>query len=359
MKKFIAPTMNEAMQKVKRELGSDAVILFTKKTHKRRWFNLIKSPAVEVVAAIDDEPAYPERKPTVRQGTKPLHERRNVSLSKNEHNEPGQRMDVYPPPIASVYEHMITKGLRPDIAHDLCRPLIKHWYVSDEQIDKNAIESIIKTGLEQKLANITFGTDIQKTGVINLVGPTGVGKTTTAAKLASHAVLNEQHSVAFITTDTYRIAAIEQLKTYAKILNVPVEVAYSSEDFNQALTKHEDKDVVIVDTAGGNYQLSQTINQLKTMIPFSRNMETFLVLSAAAKSEDQIAVIHQFQDVPVSQLIMTKMDETQSPSALLNVVNQCPMDIAYFTNGQDVPDDWQLADQSAFINHVMEDLLYG
>ena len=155
---------------------------------------------------------------------------------------------------------------------------------------------------------------------INVVGPTGVGKTTTLAKIAAECILKYKKRVAFITTDTYRIAAIEQLKTYANILNVPLEVCYNLNDFQQATRQFESYDMVFIDTAGRNFRNQKYVEDLRNIIDYNQDMETFLVLSLTAKQIDMEDIYKQFSLISIDKMIFTKADETSTYGAMFNII---------------------------------------
>ena len=165
------------------------------------------------------------------------------------------------------------------------------------------------------------GSNVRKK-YINLVGPTGVGKTTTLAKIAAGEVINNRKKIAFITTDTYRIAAIEQLKTYANLLNVPVEVVYKLEDFQKAVKKYEDYDHVFIDTAGRNYREMKYIEELQNLIDFKQDIETFLTLSMTMKERDIQEIIKNFEILSIDKFIFTKLDETSTYGTIVNIMIQ-------------------------------------
>ncbi|HEY4623958.1 MAG TPA: flagellar biosynthesis protein FlhF, partial [Solibacillus sp.] len=174
---------------------------------------------------------------------------------------------------------------------------------------------------------------------INVLGPTGVGKTTTIAKMAARSVLEKKKKIGFITTDTYRIAAIEQLKTYAALLQAPVEVVYNAEDYAEAIKKLAHLDLIFIDTAGRNYREAKYVNDLKALINFNEQAESYLVLAITAKQKDLESIIEQFKNLKIEKFIFTKLDETNSIGTMFNLMIKYNKGLAYYTNGQEVPED--------------------
>lgn len=205
------------------------------------------------------------------------------------------------------------------------------------------------------VAPLPFGRTTNKK-VIHLLGPTGVGKTTTIAKIAAEAVLKDKKQVALITTDTYRIAAVEQLKTYAKILNVPIEVAYNRKDFEKARNQFRHYDLILVDTAGRNYLDPKYIQQVKEINQFQPDDEIHIVLSVTSKSRDLEKIFNQFSDLPIHKIIFTKIDETSQYGVMFNLITDKQVGVAYLTNGQDVPDDIIEANQENFVSTLVGEL---
>lgn len=172
-----------------------------------------------------------------------------------------------------------------------------------------------------------------------MLGPTGVGKTTTIAKMAARAVLEKKKKVGFITTDTYRIAAIEQLKTYAALLQAPVEIVYNAKDYAEAIQKLDHMDLIFIDTAGRNYKETKYVEDLKSLIQFSEQIESYLVLSLTSKQKDLESIIEQFKNLQIEKFIFTKLDETNSIGTMFNLMIKYNKGLAYYTNGQEVPED--------------------
>ncbi|MGG2201708.1 AAA family ATPase [Paenibacillus validus] len=193
------------------------------------------------------------------------------------------------------------------------------------------------------------------TRIAHFVGPTGVGKTTTIAKLAAEQVLKHHRKVGFITSDTYRIAAVEQLKTYATILNVPLEVVFSPSDLTKAFDNLKDCDLIFMDTAGRNFRNEMYVSELNALLKSSGKSETFLVLSLTTKYKDMKAITSNFSKFKLHKVLFTKMDETDSYGAILNLVREFGLQISYIANGQSVPDDIRVLQEQFIIDLILED----
>ncbi len=192
------------------------------------------------------------------------------------------------------------------------------------------------------------------TKIVYVAGPTGVGKTTTIAKLAAEQLFKHQRKVGFITSDTYRISAVEQLRTYATILNVPLEVVQSPGDVHRAIQRLEHCDLILMDTAGRNYRNELLVSELQSLLSPIKESETYLVLSLTSKSKDMLNITGHFSKFGLGKVVFTKMDETGSCGGMFNLLHQFPMQLAYITNGQNVPDDLLHPDTEMVTN-----LLFG
>jgi len=174
---------------------------------------------------------------------------------------------------------------------------------------------------------------------IALVGPTGVGKTTTLAKIAASYLTNHSNSIALITIDTYRIAAVEQLKVYGEIMHLPVEVVISPDQLDSMIVKHSDKDLILIDTAGRSPKDSLCIDELSSFLRPELGIDKHLVVSAATRENELIDIIKRFNILEISNTIFTKLDECSNLGVLLNVQTQNKNPLSYVTNGQRVPED--------------------
>ncbi len=191
-----------------------------------------------------------------------------------------------------------------------------------------------------------------KLKAVALIGPTGVGKTTTIAKLAAHFALVEKKRVGLLTMDTYRIAAVEHLKTYSQIIGIPVKVAYSQSEVLPATEEFHDYDLLLIDTAGRSQKNIMQVGELKTMLE-PLHCETHLVLSASTKEQDMLDSVQRFSAARVDRIIFSKLDETSTHSSLLSVAEQCGKPISYLTTGQKVPEDIEVATGTSLASLVL------
>jgi len=211
--------------------------------------------------------------------------------------------------------------------------------ISAEDADESTVYRAAKQELLSWLEPAKGGGISASTRMVHFVGPTGVGKTTTIAKLAADQSFGQRRNVGFITADTYRIAAVDQLRTYADILNIPLEVVFSPSELTRAYYRMSDRDLLFMDTAGRNYRNELYVSEVNSLLAPGENSETILVLSMTSKFGDMKAVASQFAKYGVSQLLLTKFDETDSFGSVVNLVKEFGFRISYITNGQTVPDD--------------------
>ncbi|SFA77320.1 flagellar biosynthesis protein FlhF [Lentibacillus halodurans] len=347
VKKFVAPTMPEAMNHVRKELGLEAVILNSKVVFKGGFLGLFKKRNIEVVAALDPQPKPVKReKEPVKQT--PSHKMPVIdSPVLNEIKQLRKMVEVqtvnnadYPVDYQIIYHDLLDQEVDEDLAKSLLDDVGRNHENTDGVMpDRDTILQDVKHEIENRLSALNFEGLPANNKLIQFVGPTGAGKTTTIAKVAASSMMNDGKQVALITADTYRIAAVEQLKTYANILNIPLEVVYNPSDYKAAVDKFASYDLILVDTAGRNFRDEKYVRDLEKTITFNRNVETCLVLSLTAKTSDIMKIYDQFQHLPIQNVIFTKVDETRQYGSILNIALKHKLGIAFLTNGQDVPDD--------------------
>ncbi|GCD83333.1 flagellar biosynthesis protein FlhF [Parageobacillus thermoglucosidasius] len=370
VKKFVAPSMPEAMKMIRAELGNDAVILNSKVVRKGGFLGLFTKKNIEVIAAVDPQPARQsaDRKKEVssfstsflaekkrEEDAELLQELKELKMMlKQLSTNVRAGFSHYPGPLNEVHHLLATQEVSAPLVQEIMADLLDRWYTNGGNATEKQVFAWAKEIIKEKLSPLPFGGISFQKKYINVVGPTGVGKTTTLAKIAAHCVLHHRKNIAFITTDTYRIAAIDQLKTYAKILNVPLEVCYNLQDFHEAKKKLSDRDIVLIDTAGRNFRHPQYVKDLQSIIDFDEEMETFLVFALTAKYDDMKAIYEQFSLIPIDRFIFTKLDETTRYGAMLNLMMEYKVGASYLTNGQNVPDDMM----EASVEHIIN-MLFG
>lgn len=191
------------------------------------------------------------------------------------------------------------------------------------------------------------------TKIAAFVGPTGVGKTTTIAKLAADFSLAKKASVGLITLDTYRIAAVEQLKTYARILKIPIEVIVNENQLEEALANFEQKDLILIDTAGRSKKDEAQLTELVNFLGVDLPIEVHLVLSSTGTEESILAAFSKFHPISVDRLLFTKLDESVHYGTIYNVVKKTNKPLSYFTTGQKVPEDIELAESERLVDLIL------
>lgn len=340
IKKFTAKTMAEAMQRVKVELGEDAVILNTRQV-KSGWFGLFASKQVEVIAALEQD-QKPMKPRVTKTKTIPTPQPSGQVVSAPSPVEVRSQTTTLPAPLAHVERLLQSESFR----HVEWNETINELYYTTKSIE--TVEQFVYQQIKTSFAQAP-----EPKRYVMLVGPTGVGKTTTLAKLAAYYKLEEGKSVGLITTDTYRIAAIEQLKTYAEIMSIPVEVAYDFHDFKRAKQLFARKDIVLIDTAGRNFRDPAYVEQFQTHHDFSETSLS-LVLSLTSKVNDMDLIYKQFESLPLSSLIFTKADETSDIHAMVRMVQRSQLPIAWLTDGQEVPDDLTQGNADELTKRLLE-----
>ena len=372
--------MNEAMKLIRKELGNDAIILNSRVIQTSGFLGFFKKRSIEVVAALDTKPTETVHpilkehqkgndisapklnstfKTTVVQkdGTESEELMKEISqlksLLRNVKVENENSEIPLPEPVQELKQLLIKQGIHKEIMVEVIKMSLEQWYSSGGKSTKEDVFQWAREYLMKQISHLPFGGITFTRKYINVVGPTGVGKTTTLAKIAADCILQYNKRIAFITTDTYRIAAIEQLKTYANILNVPIEVCYNLDDFKKAMVLFERYDLVFIDTAGRNFRNRKYVEDLKNIIDFKQNMETFLVLSLTSKQIDMEEIFQQFSTITIDKLIFTKSDETSTYGAMFNMIYFGQKAAAYMTNGQNVPEDMVVASPQNIVNRII------
>lgn len=392
VKRYIGETVQEAMQKVKMDLGRDAIIINTRKIRKRGIAGLFAKPMIEVIATIDDYESLSINNNHIDSPStkteevcsniyreKNIEKQLNHIYSPSETNKSMKNMDAEFNEIKSmlgkVYSVVKDSG---DNHSELVKEYLsrlKNNEVEEEiilkikekinaaltmqmQEDENIVRNFIYNILLELFPKHDEGLDDNFKKVMIFVGPTGVGKTTTLAKLAAVYSLSKKKKVGFITADTYRIAAVEQLRTYSEIIGVPLSVIYSPLEFIDAVEKYKEKDIIMVDTAGRSHKDKYQLMELKPLLNKDIDSEVYLVMSATTKMADCKEIIESYGFLQDYKLLFTKVDETSSTGIILNTTYITKKPLSYVTIGQNVPDDIEIADVNKIIYSLLGDKIY-
>ena len=240
--------------------------------------------------------------------------------------------------VATLQRAMENQGISRHVLDDMISKLNGTEILAPQNSVKaaKALEKYIRKAI--RIANgITLYSDKPK--IVALIGPTGVGKTTTLAKIAAKFVLEQGAKVALITADTYRISAVEQLKTYSDILGLPLEIVYNSQALQEAIDKHQDKQLILLDTAGRSQYNVYQMKELNELLSIDVPIEKHLVMSATTKTSDGLELLENFSLCEPNRVIFTKVDETKTHGLILNILHRRKAALSYLTNGQSVPDD--------------------
>ena len=395
IKKFQGKTEDEATQLARKELGDSVVIMNVRSFKKKGFLALFRKPMVEITAALEDEPEKNVFRPSARQRTQSaarndrVNEDRSDSVINinagleadiirnaqeapvgNYSKDSAQSLEEKLESLHLLIEQQMLKETAeadfdpsPDSDEQMAFFKLIYNTLIDNEVDEKYANEIIDelekirkpgAGIDIFLANIyqkmilqfgqpsTITPAVEGAKLIFFIGPTGVGKTTTIAKLASRLNFEDKKRVALITTDTYRIAAAEQLRTYANIMDAPFRVIYTEDEIKEALKEFAGYDYILVDTAGHSHHNEAQKNSMKQFVHCVDGVvekETYLVLSATTKYRDLISIADAYSEITDYKLIFTKLDETTTFGNLFNLNMHTGAQMSYITCGQNVPDD--------------------
>ncbi|KAB3531366.1 flagellar biosynthesis protein FlhF [Alkaliphilus serpentinus] len=376
VKKFCGLDNHEAMQKVRADLGPNAVILHQRKIKQKGFLGLFKKPVIEIVAAVE-EVEKPRVPLTVNQFHKPeeiLKARVHKSVvNSSEDHKLSRDINEIKSMLSNVIKKVDIEGgddLLKDLNNDDLINLYNHLkeHEIDEELIKSLIQDIKEINSDDEKLNFSIEEAFKKiidkyiakgqsihSKIVFFVGPTGVGKTTTIAKLAANYTLNFGKKVSFISADTYRIAAVEQLKTYSDILNIPIEVIYETQEIHRAIDKLKHNDIIMIDTAGRSHRNNQQINELSQLLDEVQEKEIYLVISCTSNNKDVKDIVDTYSFIEDYRIIFTKIDETNTYGTILNTAYKTNRPISYITTGQCVPDDIEVVNVDRLISLLMKE----
>ena len=387
IKRFEAASTQEALLKIKNELGPDAVVLSTRKLRSGRV------PLFEVTAAVDERPEGLREKPIPMPAGAPqaapergdeetlafalrreleeiktlLAETATRPFPYGEFREMKEMLDTFfdtmgfqrkeklSGALLKIYHHMVSIGVSRSRAFLLVSTLNRNLPTVDLQ-DEEGLYRVAEKLLARSIG-LSYRSAERKR-ICAFVGPTGAGKTTTLAKIAARSALEEKLKVGLITTDTYRIAAVEQLKTYARIMEIPIEVVPDKTAFRRALAKLSDRDLVLVDTPGKSSVEPGYIDKLRDLFQLENPVETNLLLPLTSSQDNLAENLARFKPVGYQSIIFTKLDESRHFGMIYNVIDQERKPVSYVTNGQNVPLDIEKTDAGRLAKIIMTRTLH-
>ncbi len=366
VKRFVADTIQEAIALVKADFGQEAVILHTKKIRKKGIFGLFKRSKVEVIAATEGR-SLGRRQPPARATLGDVAARtRTESAATTELAKVREELDAIKrainarasdaPPFSPAVLALEEALLEQEVDEDLVREVLSAVWArrrTEQSDDRDWVRSEVRKVLTAGIVcSDPWGLADDKR-VHCLVGPTGVGKTTTIAKLAANYSLLAQKRVALVTVDTYRIAAVDQLKTYAEIIGTPVDVAFTPAELKAAIDRRSDYDLILVDTAGRSQKNKMQMAELRAFLDVIDDPLVHLVISGTTRTRDMIDIVERFGQFPITHLIVTKLDETSCYGILYNLCRLTGLPLSYVTNGQSVPDDIEVAESERIADFIL------
>lgn len=368
IKKYIVSNMNEALTMIRSELGKNAVIITQRKVRKEGVLGIFKPKLIEVTAAVENskivkntnldekkdmENSINSIKKLMEEklSNKSIEDKKlNNTIDNNKvieninesNNEEVIKLRHEISDIKEILNKTLIKIEKIDYLHELLKELdiYEQFYdefkekiknINDKEEVRNSLREIIDK-------EIIIDTEELK-GKIVLVGPTGVGKTTTIAKLAGKLALKEGKKVGLITVDTYRIGAVDQLKTYAEIMDIDFKVVLNNKEMVEAVQAMKDLDVILIDSTGRSSKNIMQIKELKNLIGKAEVDSTYLVISGTTKNKDLKNIIEGYKGLEYNKIIITKLDETTSYGNIYNLQKLSGKPIRYLTVGQNVPDD--------------------
>jgi len=341
--------MQEAVERLRQEFGRDAVILHTKQK-RGGIFGLFGKPVYEIIGAVDPHAA--KKEPDLTRPSEP------IVQAPPPQKRPLQtkRELIFPEEMDGIFQDLLKTGIPKELARTLIADVLR-GLPEAEWTNVQRIWDELGAHIAREIATVEpWSLEEGQAKIAVLIGPTGVGKTTTIAKIAANFALVAHKKVGVITTDTFRIAAVDQLRTYADIIGIPLEVAFSPKELHESIAKMKDRDLILIDTAGRSPSNQLHINELRSYFN-DIDVEVHLVISATTKEDDVPKIVDVFGEMPVNRVIITKLDETSSYGIILHVVKLANAPISFITTGQGVPDDIEVADGHHIAKLILGDYL--
>ena len=369
IKKFIAPSLKEATQQMKQELGLDAIILGTRVLEADKRFDMKKM--YEITAGIDQPAKTNNPKPDSAKTAKPgNYESELLSLTnkifpqkealpqtpakKANKNSAASSIKSFEREITEIAESLQMH----EVQKNIVATLVKHLSNSSGFVDESGLENYLLSTMASMIPTTSFKVNKNKTHKIALVGPTGVGKTTCIAKLAVISKIIHKLNVGLISIDTYRLGAIDQLRIFSEISDIEMAVAYEPEEIPKLLQKFKNKDLIFIDTVGRSQKSKKSLDSIEKHLQAAQVDETVLVVSATSSTRTLNDVADKFKNTKYSSVIFSKVDEAVSYGNIMNLAVTHNVPVMFLTNGQVIPDDIVSVNPAFLANLVFTGKLY-
>jgi len=348
IKRFEAKNMTEALRLIKKELGSEAVILSARSLKRESGIlGALKKTGVEVTAATDNSLYQPEEKKALV--------KRDFNTAKNDQfNLKMQFLKDNENVISSLSSKLIFQDVNEDTAYKLTKVLKKILPSKGVIDEKMMMETLVATINDMGVGFRPIKTNQGSRKVIALIGPAGVGKTTTAAKLAAVWKFQKKRKVALIVMDDHRIGAVDQIKIYSKIIGVAVEIVSDKNELREAINKLKNIDLVIIDTPGLNCRNDLELEKFCKYFEKMKIIETHLLLSATTKEKDLIDISERLNKLEINRLIFTKIDESSTHGNVLSHLIRTKIPVSCFTCGQEIPESIEDASMDRLLSLIIK-----
>ncbi|MDQ7817322.1 MAG: flagellar biosynthesis protein FlhF [Melioribacteraceae bacterium] len=367
IKKFLAPTLKEATEQMKAELGGDAIILGTRVFEDDKRYNVKKM--FEITAGLDKKSS--KKTELVRSDKLQARSVLEIELEKLQKKvfhdkeelkkESSKKIDSVTSTLSDHHQEIqeLTDVLmQHEVQKNIVKELIDQLENFNGMVDSSKLEGYLISSIASLLPTKEFNVKKNRTTKVALVGPTGVGKTTCIAKLAIISKIIHKLKVGLISIDTYRLGAIDQLRIFSEISDIEMAVAYEPEDMPKLVKKFKDKDLIFIDTIGRSQRNTENLSGIKAYLNLVDVDETVLVISATTSSKTLVDISQKFKPLNYSSVIFTKVDEAVAYGNILNFVYNSSVPVMFLTNGQVIPDDIISVNPDLLANLIFSGKLY-